>query len=182
MKKDLLLHTCCAPCFTGCYDQVKDEYNLSIFWYNPNIEPIAEHQKRLETLLQYLESLPFHIPIFHQYNYEEENRSWNEFIKGLENEPEGGKRCLKCFEYRLNKTAQMASKTNKAFTTTLTISPYKDAATINSIGEGLGKLLGTKFVSEDFKKKDGFKKSIQISRDQGLYRQKYCGCRFSINV
>jgi len=181
MKPKILLHTCCAPCFTGSYEQLKDDYDSSVYWFNPNIEPVGEHSKRLEVLLFYIKTLDKKIPIFYDYDYEMENKRWNEFIAGLETEPEGGKRCKKCFLYRMSRTSEMAKKREMSFATTLTISPYKSSETINLIGENLSKKYDTPYLMSNFKENKGFQRSVDLSKKMGLYRQKYCGCRFSIN-
>lgn len=179
MKK-LLLHTCCAPCLSGCYDQIADEFLPIIFWYNPNIEPKIEHDKRLETLLDYLKILGLDKNVDSLYNYEKENKKWHEFVHGLENEPEGGKRCNKCFTFRLDRTAIFASQQKSVFSTTLTVSPYKNAKVINSIGRKIAKSRNTPFLEKNFSDNNSYRKSLIESKKAGLYRQKYCGCKYSI--
>lgn len=178
MRKELLLHTCCAPCFSGSFEQIMDNFNPIVFWYNPNIEPVEEHDKRLDTLLRYLVNFP-ELEIMTKYDYETENKKWLRFIEGLENEPEGGKRCAKCFEFRLRESAKIAAAKGLPFTTTLSISPYKNSAKIFEIGQEMSSENNAKFLEIDFKKNDGYKRSIELSKEFDLYRQKYCGCRYS---
>ncbi len=144
---------------------------------NSNIYPEGEYLKRLEEARKYCRKIEIKL-IEINYNY----KNWLEQIKGLEKEPEGGKRCLKCYKIRLEEAAKEAKKRNfDYFTTTLTISPYKNFAEIKEIGDNLGKQYGVEFLDIDFKKKDGFRKSVELSKKNRLYRQHYCGCEFSIN-
>lgn len=176
--KKLLLHICCAPCSTVSIERLKSSYNVTGVFYNPNIYPKSEYLKRLEETKKYCKKIGINLVDF-EYNYKE----WLNKIKGLENEPEGGRRCLKCFGIRLEKAAhEAARKKIEYFTTTLSISPYKNFEEIKRIGDSLGQKYGVKFLNIDFKKKDGFKKSIEISKKFNLYRQHYCGCEFSINL
>jgi hypothetical protein len=175
-KSSLLLHSCCAPCSTSVIEQINKDFDLTLFWYNPNIEPKDEHDKRLDTLKKYLNDPKNDFDIIALNNYEEENRLWHEFISGYENEPEGGKRCDKCFEFRLARLNECAKKNNfDKITTTLSVSPYKDSKKINQIGSELSKM----FLEEDFKKSDGYRRSIELSKEFDLYRQNYCGCIYS---
>lgn len=171
----LLLHTCCAPCYSGSIDQIKDDYEIDIFWYNPNIEPKAEHDKRLDTLQRYLKLMKFGGLFEFEYDYEVENKKWHDWIKGLENEPEGGERCKKCIEFRLKQAAKFAKKTDSLFTTTLTISPYKDSEMIKKIGLNL-----ENYLVKDFKENNGYQHSIELCKQNNIYRQKYCGCKYGI--
>lgn len=173
----LLLHICCAPCSTASIERLRSKYQIAGIFCNSNIYPRKEYEKRLEETKKYCNRTGIDLMIV-DYDY----NNWLNQIKGLEKEPEGGKRCAKCFEIRLNSVAQAASKNNFSyFTTTLSISPYKDFNRIKEIGNVLGDRYGVKFLDIDFKKKDGFKKSVDISKKHNLYRQHYCGCEFSIN-
>jgi predicted adenine nucleotide alpha hydrolase (AANH) superfamily ATPase len=177
-KKKLLLHTCCAPCSTHCVKELLDDYDVTMYFYNPNIHPYAEYDKRLENALKVGKELG--VPVI-EAEYDPER--WVELIAGFEEEPEGGKRCRICFSMRLARTAEYAAANGfDAFTTTMTISPHKDEKTINEIGAELAKKHKVAWVHSDFKKKDGFKKSGEISKKMGLYRQNYCGCFYSVRT
>jgi predicted adenine nucleotide alpha hydrolase (AANH) superfamily ATPase len=175
MTEKLLLHTCCAPCLSGTYPQV-DDYVVYIFWYNPNIEPKAEHDKRYEALQSYLARC--NLPLMANYNYNLENKEWHDYVKDLEDEPEGGKRCQKCFRFRLRKSAELAQKINALFSTTLSISPYKNYQIIKEVAVEASKATGALFLDRNFSNSFGL--SIELSKKFGLYRQKYCGCQYSI--
>jgi len=195
-KAKLLLHACCAPCLTAVEEKLRDNFDLKIYWYNPNIEPKAEHDKRLETLKYFLSQLhsekesnfrdrdkitPFYSEdnylAFFEYDYEKENAKWRKFISGLKNDTEGGKRCQKCIEFRLQETLLRSSmKKYDFFTTTLSVSPHKDSAAINQIGSTISP---EKYLKADFKKNNGYQRSIELSKKYNLYRQSYCGCSFS---
>jgi predicted adenine nucleotide alpha hydrolase (AANH) superfamily ATPase len=175
-KKKLLLHTCCAPCGTHCVSELAKEYDVTIYFYNPNIHPYGEFERRLENALKVGKELG--VPVV-EAEYEPED--WLEAIKGFEEEPEWGRRCKICFSMRLKRAAEYAKKKGfDCFTTTMTISPHKDAKLINETGEGWGKKYKVAWVHSDFKKNDGFKKSTEMSRKMGLYRQNYCGCFYSV--
>jgi len=180
MHKRMLLHICCAPCSTSAVEQLKQNgYEVAGFFYNPNIHPKEEYDKRAGELKKIEDAL--NIKIFRHENYEEEVAKWFSSIKGFENEKEGGKRCEICYELRLKKTAQKAKEEGfEVFATTLTISPHKKADVINAIGEKVSKESGIEYYPSDFKKKDGFKKSIELSKKYFLRRQSYCGCVFSM--
>jgi len=171
--KNILVHTCCAPCATWCFEKLnQDGYSPVSFFYNPNIMPEDEHDRRLKELIKYLNTKDFNLIV-----EEDSSQVWQKAVKGYENDTEGGKRCELCFKLRLEKTAQYA-KANKfgAFTTTLTVSPHKNAEIINQIGKEIGEKHEIHFLEENFKKKDGYKKSLQLSKESDLYRQNYCGC------
>lgn len=172
MKKSVLLHACCGPCSTHCIDVLREEYDIALYFYNPNILPADEYTKRLDaigTVAQYY-NVPLIVP---EYVGEE----YLSRVKGLESEREGGQRCTVCFNLRLEKTAEYAKIGGyDLFATTLTVSPHKNAALINTIGAEIAQKYGVEYLPGDFKKKDGFKHSIQLSRMLGLYRQTYCGC------
>lgn len=178
VKPKLLLHSCCAPCSSAVIERLKDVFDLTVYYYNPNLdskkefELRAEEQKRLCSL--------FNIKCVVEPFIPEEFLSQ---IKGLEEEKEGGKRCAKCFYLRLKKSAQMAKEGGyDYFTTTLTISPLKNANMLNTIGNAVGKEVGVMFLPSDFKKKNGYYRSIELSKQFELYRQNYCGCIFSKNT
>lgn len=175
----LLLHSCCAPCSSYVLLYLSQYFKITVFFYNPNIMPILEYQRRLEDQKKLLTFISSKYPInFIEGDYD--NDSFLEQIKGLEMEPEGHKRCLKCYLLRLTKTAQQASNNYDYFATTLTVSPYKNAKIINEIGTSLEKEFKVKYLPSDFKKRDGYKKSIDLAKKYNLYRQQYCGCQFSI--
>lgn len=175
MKK-LLLHVCCGPCATHTIKELMKEYDVTLFFYNPNIHPYGEYEKRFAEAEKVGKF--FKLPI-HQAGYALE--WWMERIAGYEHEPEGGKRCTICFADRLTETARYAKENGfDCFTTTLSISPHKNSKTINELGEMLSKKHGVEWVHSDFKKKDGFKKSTELSKDLDLYRQKHCGCFYSV--
>lgn len=174
-KPKILLHSCCGPCLTSVHEKLSSN-NLTIFWYNPNIEPKSEHYLRLENLRKLATIVG--VEVISDYNYVLENSKWHKAISGLENEPEGGKRCYECFKMRLTETANNAKKYDY-FTTTLTVSPHKNSKTIISICQEIKKLGGTVFWNEDFKKGDGYLRSLKLSKEYDLYRQEYCGCAFS---
>ncbi|MBP7088021.1 MAG: epoxyqueuosine reductase QueH [Candidatus Omnitrophica bacterium] len=171
--KKVLLHICCATCAITCIERLKKRgFKVSGVFYNPNIHPEEEYLKRKANLV--LVSDTFKLPLIDS-NYD--SKEWFDFIKGYENDAEGGKRCQLCFEIRLRKTYELVLKENfDFFTTTLTISPHKDSLAINQIGSLIG---GKKFLAEDFKKQSGFIEAIKASKQMGLYRQNYCGCIFS---
>lgn len=172
MKK-LLLHVCCAPCSTYVIEALKEEYEITLFFYNPNIEPINEYSSRLEAAEKFAEKMDLPI-IVGDYDSIE----WHNKVQGHENDEEGGERCGICFRYRLEKTAELAKQKGfDLFSTTLTVSPYKNTEIINQIGKEAGEKYNIEFLDSDFKK--GYMKSIELSKEHGLYRQKYCGCLYS---
>jgi len=174
-KPKLILHTCCAPCVTVPIERLESDYEITCFFYNPNIHPEHEYKQRLSELKKVSKEL--NIEIFEQqYNSDR----WFDLVNGLEDEPEGGKRCAVCFKMRMQEAAKFAKeKGYDLFTTTLTISPHKNAKLINQIGLELGEQCGIQFLESDFKKKDGYKRSVELSKYYNLYRQDYCGCVFS---
>jgi len=196
-KKKILLHACCAPCTAGVYNQLKNDFDVRLFWYNPNIFPKAEHDRRLTELLNFCDKLGIKI-IIGDYFWQEEHKYWLKKTKGLENEPErglpakpgyawqAGRRCKICYRMRLEATAAVAQQINnhhsnsfEHFGAELSVSPHKDAEMINKIGERVGKKFGLAFYSADFKKGGGAQIASKISRKYNLYRQSYCGCEFS---
>lgn len=177
-KPNILLHSCCAPCSSYVINYLKDYFNITILYYNPNIYPFEEYIKRKEEQINFIKN-------FDNVNFidcEYDNDIYNKGVRGLENEMEGGKRCAFCFYLRLEKTCKEALKNGyEYFGTTLTVSPYKNSFLINKIGLELEDKYNIKWLVSDFKKNDGYKKSIQYSREFGLYRQDYCGCIYSKN-
>ena len=174
----LLLHSCCAPCSTSVIDFLVQYFDITVFYYNPNIEPILEYEKRKSEQIRFIKEYNNDKIDFLDCEYD--NLEYLKRCKGLENEPEGGARCAVCFKLRLEKTAIMAKKLNyDYFATTLTVSPYKNAEIINKIGYGLEDKYNIKYLCGDFKKQNGYKKSIEMSKEYNLYRQHYCGCHFA---
>ncbi len=174
-KKTILLHSCCGPCSSACIDRLKDYFDITVIYYNPNIEPLDEYIHRKNEQIRLLKEWNIK---FMDCDYE--NDIWTNKTKYLREELEGGKRCSVCFGIRLKYTAKKAlDKGFDYFGTTLTVSPHKNSELINKIGEGIGINLGIKFLYSDFKKKEGYKKSIEFSKQYNLYRQDYCGCLYS---
>lgn len=178
---NLLLHSCCAPCSSHVIDTLSPYFNITILYYNPNIEPYDEYIKRKKEEKRFINQYP-NINKLNIIDCDYDNVKYHEIIKGLEQEKEGGARCIKCYYLRLEKTAQIA-KENKYdyFATTLTVSPLKNSTKLNEIGEKLSKQLDIKYLYSDFKKKNGYKHSIELSKQYDLYRQDYCGCIYSYN-
>ena len=175
----LLLHACCAPCSSYVLEYLSGIVSITVFFYNPNITQKEEYMKRVEEEKRLIGTLPAVYPItFLEGSYRPE--VFFAAAKGLENEPEGGRRCERCFALRLNETARVAAERGfDLFTTSLTISPLKNAALLNEIGEEAAARYGVRFLNSDFKKKNGYKRSIELSAEYGLYRQNYCGCIYS---
>lgn len=173
----LLLHSCCGPCSSVVLERLNKFFNITLFFYNPNIHPAEEFYKRLSEQRKLITKLGYEIKItYPEYNAQE----FFDYVVGLEAESEGGERCKKCFKLRMEKTAKEAQTEGlEYFTTTLTTSPYKNAETINKIGESLSEDYNIKFLNTDFKKKNGYKRSIELSNQYNIYRQNYCGCVFS---
>ncbi len=179
IKHSLLLHSCCAPCSSSVLERLADTFDVTVYYYNPNIYPYAEFEKRAQEQRCFLERYRLNSNI----GYIQPTYDSNEFFNataGLENEPEGGARCIKCYRLRLEATAKYAAENGfYCFTTTLSVSPHKNAAALNDIGQLLEKEYNLIYVYSDFKKQDGFKRSIELSLEYGLYRQNYCGCIYS---
>ncbi len=181
-KPKMLLHSCCGPCSTTAIFTLGEEYQITICYYNPNIYPTEEYLKRKIEQLRLIDEVnkegKLHIDTL-DVDYESE--LFDEKVKGLEKEKEGGARCSVCFALRLEKVANLAKENGfDCFATTLTVSPHKNAILINEIGANIASKVGVKYVPTDLKKKDGYKKSIEYSRKYNLYRQNYCGCKYSI--
>lgn len=177
-KPKLLLHSCCAPCCSTVIELLKEYFDITIFYYNPNITENEEYHKRFEEMVDYIGKREYSIPVEEgRYNPKED---FFEKIKGLEDKKEGGERCYKCYHLRMRETAEKAKAEGyDYFTTALSISPMKNSAWINEIGENLEKEYGIKYLYGDFKKKGRYVESIKISKEYNLYRQDYCGCIFS---
>lgn len=174
-KPTLLLHSCCGPCSSACIERLKDYFKITVIYYNPNIEPLSEYEHRKSEQMRLLKELDI---AFLDCDYD--NEVFRDLTKNLSLEPEGGKRCAVCFGIRLKHTAVVAKENNfDYFGTTLTVSPHKNSQLINKIGEKIGEKIGIKFLYSDFKKKDGYKRSIELSKEYNLYRQNYCGCLYS---
>ena len=174
-RKKLLLHSCCAPCSTACIERLKEFFDLTIFYYNPNIDTEAEFNLRADEQKRFCQKEGIDCIVS---SYDKD--AFLESAKGLENELEGGKRCEKCFYLRLKKTAQKCKELGyDYFATTLTVSPLKNATLINKIGKQIEEECDVKYLVTDFKKDNGYLRSITLSNENNLYRQNYCGCEFS---
>lgn len=178
-KPKLFLHVCCAPCSSYVTEYLHEFFDITVFFYNPNITEEEEYEKRKAELKRYLSEVGFGAEIsFVDADYEPEK--FFEVAKGLEHEPERGARCEKCFRLRLEKTAETAKSLGfDLFCTTLSISPHKDASLLMEIGEELASVYGLTYLPSDFKKKNGYKRSIELSAEYSLYRQDFCGCIYS---
>ena len=175
-RPKVLLHSCCAPCSSHVVTLLKEYFDVIVLYYNPNIYPLEEYLKRKNEQNKLLEIL--NIPIM---DIDYDHNEFKENVKGLEDEKEGGARCNKCFALRLEKTAILAQLNQfEYFCTTLTVSPYKNSQIINKIGAILEQKYNVKYLYSDFKKKEGYKKSIELSKKYDLYRQHYCGCEYSV--
>lgn len=178
---NLLLHSCCAPCSTEVIARLTKYFNITVFYYNPNIEPKEEYFKRKKEQIRFIEEYSA-INKLYFLDCDYDNNEYEKSVKGFEHEKEGGKRCHICYGLRLEKTAIVGKeKAFDYFTTTLTVSPYKDSNLINKIGKELENKYNIKYLNSDFKKEDGYKKSIEYSKEYNLYRQDYCGCQYSKN-
>ncbi|MCQ2404982.1 MAG: epoxyqueuosine reductase QueH [Clostridia bacterium] len=179
-KPRLLLHSCCGPCSSYVLECLAAHFRVTVDYYNPNIFPEEEFEKRLSEQCRLLAEMPLPTKVeLIADPYDE--AEFLDAVKGLEAEPEGGKRCAVCYRLRLEHTAKRAAAEGfDFFTTTLTVSPYKHADVLNEIGKELAKTVGVPYLFSDFKKKDGYKRSCTLAAEYGLYRQDYCGCRFSL--
>lgn len=181
-KQTVLLHSCCGPCSTSVIERLSSQYQVCILYYNPCINDKNEYELRKENQILFIDK-------FNQNNSNENIKfiegdycpdQYLDLVKGLENEPEGGKRCTVCFRQRLEYCAKVAKEKGfDLFATTLTVSPHKNYPLISQLGNEIGEQIGVEFLDMDFKKKAGFQRSIQLSKEYGLYRQDYCGCNFS---
>ena len=178
-RPKLLLHACCAPCSSYVLEYLSAFFDITVFFYNPNISPQSEYTFREQELIRLIKEMPLP-PNIKMISAEYDPEDFYNMAKGLEELPEGGDRCKKCYRLRLSKTAQTAKENGfDYFSTTLSISPYKNAEWLNTIGAEEGKLFGVEYLFSDFKKKNGYKRSCELSEQYGLYRQNYCGCEFS---
>lgn len=179
----LLLHSCCAPCSSYCMEYLRQYFRITVFYYNPNITEQEEYKKRAKEEIRLIEAYNRQAEKGHGIEIIEggyEPESFWEMARGFEECKEGEARCFRCYALRLRKTAELAKERNfDYFTTTLTISPLKNAAKLNEIGEGLAQEYGALWLPSDFKKRGGYLRSIELSKEYGLYRQNYCGCVFS---
>ena len=175
----LLLHACCAPYSSYCMEYLSEYFAITIYFYNPNIDNKEEYIKRVEEEKRLIAEMNFKNPVsFLEGEYEPEN--FHKLVRGHERDSEGGERCFMCYEMRLRKCADEAKNGGyDYFATTLTISPVKDAGKLCEIGEEVGREIGISYLPSDFKKKNGYKRSVELSQQYGLYRQDYCGCSFS---
>lgn len=175
----LLLHSCCAPCSSYVLEYLSQYFRITLYYYNPNISPAEEYGKRVAEQKELIRRMKTVYPVtFLEGKYEPER--FYEMAKGMEDLPEGGERCFGCYELRLREAAEEAVKIGADwFTTTLSISPMKNAGKLNEIGEQLAMEYGVRYLCSDFKKRNGYKRSIELSAEYGLYRQDYCGCVFS---
>lgn len=174
----LLLQGCCGPCSSYVLEYLTVYFDVTLLYYNPNIRPEAEYDRRLEALRQLLAAMPMeHPPALAVPGWR--GQEFETAVRGMEHLPEGGARCAVCFRLRLEETARQAAAGGfDYFGTTLTVSPHKNAPLINEIGESLGEKYGVKWLPSDFKKRNGYLRSIQLSREYGIYRQEYCGCGY----
>lgn len=174
-KKTILLHSCCGPCSSAVLERLNNYFDITVLYYNPNIEPQEEYLKRKQVQIDLLNKLNIKYMEIDYLNEEYHNK-----VIGYENEPENGKRCHICYKIRLEKTAYLAKQNNyDYFGTTLTVSPYKNSQIINQLGKELENKYNIKYLLSDFKKEEGYKRSIELSKEYNLYRQNYCGCLYS---
>lgn len=172
----LLLHSCCAPCSTACLERLKDVFDITVLYYNPNIDEREEYEKRKAEQIRLLAQTGWAKFL----DCDHDAAAFAQMAQGLENEPERGKRCYACYALRLEKTALLAKENGFSwFATTLTLSPYKNAEWLNEIGEKVGDRYGLNYLFTDFKKQGGYYRSVELSKQYGLYRQDFCGCKYS---
>ena len=175
----LLLHACCAPCSSAVLEYLSQYFAITLLYYNPNIAPLEENEKREPEPHRLVSQMKFTHPV-ELLPCQYDGQAFVQAARGLEGEPEGGKRCEACFRLRLRYAAQEAARLRfDYYTTTLSISPMKNAPLLNQLGEEIGREFGVAHLPSDFKKKDGYKRSVQLSKEYDLYRQDYCGCAFS---
>ena len=177
-KRTLLLHSCCAPCSSACLERLIEDFDITVFYFNPNINESEEYYLRLNEQKKFLSQVYGDKVKLIEGRYK--SAEFFEMAKGLEKIPEGGERCYKCYEQRLEETAKVAKENSfEFFCSTLSVSPHKNSDWINEIGERLGKKHGVEFLPNDFKKREGYKRSVELSAEHELYRQNYCGCIYS---
>ena len=180
-KPEILLHSCCGPCSSSVLELLAKYFDVTVLWYNPNLYPEAEYEKRLATQKQLIDAIGTDGVKASLLVEPWRSEDYFSRIKGLENEPEEGKRCLECFKIRLDETARIAAERGfEWFCTTLTVSSRKDAVAINAIGREAAAKYGVKWLTSEFRKREGNHRSIILSEKYGLYRQEYCGCVFSL--
>lgn len=176
MKSKMLLHSCCGPCSSSVIERLKENYDITVLYYNPCIFPKEEFEKRKQEQIRLLKILNIDF-----LDCEYDNEKYEQLVENFHNEKEGGSRCSLCFRQRLDKTAELSKQHNfDIFCTTLTVSPHKNALIINQIGKEVSEKYDIEFLERDFKKQDGYKRSLVLSREYNLYRQNYCGCKYSI--
>lgn len=175
-KPTLLLHSCCAPCSSYVLEYLEPYFKITVLYYNPNIEPLEEYLKRKDEQINFIKKVH---PDINIYDVDYDNNKYHDVVLGLEHEKEGGSRCSKCYKLRMEKCASIASNEFEYFGTTLTVSPHKNATYVNEIGKELEQKYNSKFLMSDFKKNEGYKRSILLSKEYNLYRQDYCGCIYS---
>ena len=172
----LLLHSCCAPCSSACLERLVGHFQITVFYYNPNIDEESEYEKRKAEQIRFLKETGYAEIL----DCDHDKAAFEEIAAGYENEPEKGKRCYRCYNLRLDRTAQVAKLGGyDYFATTLTLSPHKNAEWLNELGFLAGENYGVQYLPSDFKKKNGYRRSIELSKEYGLYRQDFCGCKFS---
>ena len=172
----LLLHSCCAPCSSACLERLKDTFQITVLYYNPNIDDRQEYEKRKAEQIRFLRETGFADIL----DCDHDKDAFEQISQGLENEPERGKRCYQCYRLRLSFTAKTAKEKGfNYFATTLTLSPHKNVTWLNEIGENEGGRYGVNYLVSDFKKQGGYYRSIDLSKQYGLYRQDFCGCKYS---
>ncbi|MBE6769049.1 MAG: epoxyqueuosine reductase QueH [Ruminococcaceae bacterium] len=177
----LLLHSCCAPCSSYVLEYLSEYFTITVLYYNPNIYPDEEYFHRVKEQQAFIRRFPAKHPVTFVEGAFDKDRFY-ETVKGMEDMPEGGERCFRCYEMRLREAAEQARAMGADyFCTTLSISPLKNAEKLNEIGERLALEYGVRYLPSDFKKKNGYKRSVELSREYGMYRQDYCGCVFSKN-
>ena len=175
LKPKLLFHSCCAPCSGYLVSQLADNFAVTVYYNNPNIYPESEYQTRKNEAKKFFTDFGTK---FIEIEYDHSN--WLELARGLEGEPERGKRCILCYHFRLNSAAKYAKDNDyDLFASSLAISPYKNSKILNNLGRAVAKSVGIEFIDEDWKKKDGYKKATEFARSYDFYRQNYCGCEFS---
>ena len=181
VKPKLLLHCCCGPCSSAVLEYLTEHFELTLLWYNPNIYPESEFALRYDTLIRLINDMGLADRV-HILSLPYRSEDYYAAVCGLENEPEGGKRCTECFRVRLNETARLAKELGfERFCTTLTLSRHKDAVRINALGEQAAERFGVKWLPSDFKKRNGENRSIELCEQYGVYRQLYCGCEYSLH-
>ena len=172
----LLLHSCCAPCSSACFERLKEYFLITVLYYNPNIEEREEYEKRKAEQIRFLRETGWADFL----DCDHDKTAYEEIAKGYESEPERGARCYRCYALRLDKTAQVAKENSFSyFATTLTLCPHKNSEWLNQIGEEVGGRYGVNYLFSDFKKKGGYLRSISLSKEYNLYRQDFCGCKYS---